>query len=122
MSSKIEVNFFREAPENAVTVAAGETVFHQGDPVDVMYGVHEGVVEVVHGDKVLETVESGGIFGEMALIDKSSRSASVVAVTDCKLIPIDRYAFEFRVQTNPVFALFVMQTMSDRIRRDNERC
>ena len=62
--------------ENAVAYAAGQTIFSEGDAAEVMYAVQEGEVEIVAGDTVLNTLGADEIFGEMALVDKSPRSAA----------------------------------------------
>jgi CRP/FNR family cyclic AMP-dependent transcriptional regulator len=117
---KIEINFFRDATD-VRTVSAGETVFQEGDPGDVMYGIQEGTVDILFGGQVLETLGPGGVFGEMALIDHEPRSATVVAKTDCTLVPLDEPHFLFKVQHNPIFALFIMQVTTERLRRETRR-
>ena len=57
-----------------------------------------GRVEIISGDRHLETLEADGIFGEMALIDDSPRSATAVALTDVTLAPIKENQFLFLVQ------------------------
>jgi CRP/FNR family transcriptional regulator, cyclic AMP receptor protein len=99
---------------------AGKTIFKEGDSGDYMYVVQEGEVEIRRNDKVYETVGAGGILGEMALIDKSSRSATAIAKTDCKVVPVDEKKFTVLVQQTPYFALQVMQVMAFRIRRLTE--
>ena len=54
--------------------AAGEVIFETGDKGDTMYLVRSGEVVIRRGDQVMGTLGSGGIFGEMALIDGSPRS------------------------------------------------
>ena len=63
---------------------------------------------------------AGESFGEMSLIDKRPRSATVTAVTDVVLAPISQGAFLVLVQDTPYFALEVMQSLSDRLRRANQ--
>jgi len=57
-------------------------------------------------------------FGEMAIVDSSPRSATVVAVTDTKLAVIDRRMFLFLVHETPMFALQVMSNMAERLRAE----
>jgi CRP-like cAMP-binding protein len=56
------------------------------------------------------------IFGEMALVGSSPRSATAVAVTDCTLAVINKHRFLFLVQETPMFALQVMPAMASRTR------
>ncbi len=99
---------------------AGEDVFVQDDDGTCMYVVRSGKVSILASGMVLENIGPGGIFGEMALIDGSPRSATAVAREPTELAPIDRTAFLYLVQENPNFALEVMQLMAKRIRRMNE--
>jgi CRP-like cAMP-binding protein len=101
------------------TFQAGETIFEQGDPAEFMYGVVEGEVEIKLGNHVLSTLGPDEVFGEMALVDQTPRSATAVAQTDCKLAIIDHRRFLFLVQETPTFALQVMSTLADRLRRMN---
>ncbi len=99
------------------SLTAGQTLFREGEPGDLMYVLMSGTAEVVVHDKVVETAGVGAILGEMAMIDDGTRSATLVAKTDCKLLPIDRKRFNFLIQQTPNFALHVMRVMADRLRR-----
>jgi len=96
---------------------AGQSVFSEGQPGDVMYAVTEGEVKIVLHGQLLETIGEGGIFGELALLDDRPRSASAVAGTDCKVAVIDLKRFGVLVQQAPFFAVEVMRVMAERLRR-----
>jgi CRP/FNR family transcriptional regulator, cyclic AMP receptor protein len=110
------VNLFRHA-QDTKAFAAGQVIFHAGEPGEVMYAVQEGDVDILVGDKTIDHIGPGGIFGEMALIDNSPRSATAIARTDCKLVEVNHKRFEFMVQQTPRFALTVMQIMAERLRK-----
>ena len=96
---------------------AGATVFVEGEPGDRLYVVKSGSVSLsAHGDP-LETVAVGGLFGEMAVIDREPRSATAVTESACELVAIDKRRFWFLVQETPYFAEIVMRVMADRLRR-----
>lgn len=99
--------------------AAGQTIFAAGDPGEVMYVVSSGEAEVLIGGRGVETVGPGGIVGEMALIDAQPRSATVVAKTDCTLVPVDGKRFERLVSHHPRFALQMMRVLTQRIRKQD---
>lgn len=100
---------------------AGETVVTEGEPAKEMFVVRSGKVAIsVHGENV-EEVGPGGMFGEMALIDHSPRSATIVAVEDSELVPINERLFVVLVQDTPFFALDVMRVLVERIRLMNRR-
>lgn len=100
--------------------AAGDKIFVTDDDASVMYVVRSGRVNIMASGVVLETVGPGGLFGEMALIDGESRSATAVAVEDTEVAPVDRAAFLFMIRQSPDFALEVMSVLAARIRRMNE--
>ena len=101
--------------------AAGETILAEGGIAKEMYLLRKGRVSVrVHG-KIVEEIGAGGIFGEMALIDRSPRSATVTALEPCEVVPIDERLFVILVQDAPLFALDVMRTLVERIRAMNKR-
>lgn len=97
--------------------SAGQVVFAKGDQGDVMYGVVEGEVEITVNGQVIETIQPGGFFGEMALLDASPRSAAATARTDCRLAAISQRRYIFLIQSMPFFALEVMKVMAERLRR-----
>ena len=102
---------FQEAP-------AGTLIFEAGASGTVMFGIVEGEVEVRLPNGAARRLGPGETFGEMAVVDSSPRSATVVAVTDTKLAVIDRRMFLFLVHETPMFALQVMSTMAKRSRAE----
>lgn len=86
-----------------------------------MYVIVEGKVRISVEDRVLEDLEPGGVFGEMALIEELPRSADAIAVSDCKVVPIDEPWFTFLVQQTPYFSLHIMRVMAGRLRRMEDR-
>ena len=109
------ISLFRNATD-CQSFSAGQVIFQEGQPGDVMYAVTEGEVDILVHNKVISTVGPDGILGEMALIDTEPRSATAIARTDCKLVPISAKRFTFLVQQTPHFALQVMRVMAERLR------
>jgi CRP/FNR family transcriptional regulator, cyclic AMP receptor protein len=100
----------------AVSYAAGQSIFDEGQPGDHMYVVLEGEVELfIHG-RMVETLGEGGVLGEMALLDSAPRTARAVARTNCKLVPVTQKRFNLLVQHTPDFALQIMRVMAGRLR------
>ena len=102
---------------NLQAYAAGQTIFAAGEPGTVMYVILTGQVAVDVNGRAIETIEPGGILGELALVDRNPRSANAVARTACTLAAIDERRFTFLVQETPFFALHVMGVMAGRLRR-----
>lgn len=110
------MGFFRN-DENAIVVDEGQVIFQQGESGDVMYVILEGSVNIVSHDKIVDTLSEGEIFGEMALVDESPRSAAAVAATQGKIVPVSKQRFLMAIQHNPFFALQVMGVMASRLRK-----
>ena len=111
------MNLFQN-DSSATLYAPGQFIFRIGNASDgQMYAVAEGEIEIQIGGKAVELVGPGGVFGEMGLIDNQSRTADAVAKITAKVVSINERRFNFLVQNNPFFALHVMRTMTDRIRR-----
>src|SRR5216684_614341 len=82
----------RLAPASA---AKGSVIVHQGDPGDTMFVVESGRCEVYVEESPGHTITIAlmgpdDFFGEMALISEETRTASVRALEDCKLLTLDR--------------------------------
>ena len=69
---------------------AGARIFSKGDLGDCLYIVAEGLVRAHDGERTLNTVGAGDIFGEMSALDLEVRSASITALTDTQLLRLDR--------------------------------
>ncbi len=101
------------------TYNAGDVIFQQGDKAEELYVIQSGTVEIRLGNRLLDTLPERSIFGEMALIDDAPRSATAIAATDVKLVPVGEKQFLFLVSRTPHFALNVMRALARRLRATN---
>ncbi len=99
-----------------LTFPAAQTIFEEGEEGETMYVIIEGDVDILIGSSVVEQLLTGDIFGEMALVDNSPRSATARARTECTVAPVDFHTFVHHVQNTPEFALQVMSVMANRLR------
>jgi CRP-like cAMP-binding protein len=103
------------------TYRPGEIIVRQGDLGDCMYVIQDGDVEVLKEENgtqtVVDTMHTGDIFGEMAIIDKTVRSSTVRASSPVRIMTIDKKTFVRRVQEDPSLALTVLKVMSQRVRK-----
>jgi CRP-like cAMP-binding protein len=114
------LEIFRFDPNSRI-YDAGDLLFCEGEPGDTMFVLLEGTVELTLHGSVLEVVQPGGTFGEMALVQRSIRSASAVAVTQVRAVAIDERRFVYLVQNTPTFALEVLRTLAGRLRAMDAR-
>ena len=98
---------------------AGEVIFKEGDAAAEFFVIQRGKVDIRLGNRLLGTLGDHDIFGEMALIDAAPRSATAIAATDVKLVPVSEKQFLFLVSRTPYFALKVMRVLARRLRAQN---
>jgi CRP/FNR family cyclic AMP-dependent transcriptional regulator len=106
--------------------AAGEAVFHEGEQGDALFVLARGAVEVVSGkDRLLAVLEAPEAFGEMSLVDREVRSATVRAKSDCVALQLTAENFTaFRKRSRDGFTLFlvnVARILSSRLRETNQK-
>jgi NTE family protein len=106
-----------EVASRATTVelAAGEWLFHQGDPGDSMYVVLLGRLEVLIESPELTLIRvagAGAALGELALLNDTPRSAGVRARRDSRLLRVDREQFTVLLEEVPSFAQALTRTLA----------
>ena len=101
--------------------SAGTAIFEEGSAGDFMYVVVDGRIRLSLRNEYIAEESTGGIVGEMALLNSDDRSATATAMTDCVLAPIDLHSFKLLIQHTPDFALHVMNVLADRLRSANEK-
>lgn len=97
----------------------GEVVFRQGEPGDCAYFVRDGAIEVVQSadgtDKVIAKLNSGELFGEMALINSAPRNATVRAVSKTTLAVLGKQNFMTMLNLMPSTHEDIMKTVKERV-------
>ena len=83
---------------NPIDVAAGEVVCTEGEPGHEFYVIASGEAAVEHAGGVANKLHTGDHFGELALLDRGPRSATVRALSDCRLYVLQDASFAARPQ------------------------
>ncbi|HVS13398.1 MAG TPA: cyclic nucleotide-binding domain-containing protein [Thermoanaerobaculia bacterium] len=115
-----EAQYFR-------TFRAGEVIFTQGEPGDLMYVIEEGEVEIVHRaeegapEERLAVLQHGDFFGEMAVLEGEPRTASARARTECRVLPVSGATFGKILRNNPEISVRMMRKLCGRLRSVEER-
>jgi len=100
--------------------SAGETIFSEGEAGDSLHIIISGVVRVVKYSKdgktkTLAILKRKDGFGEMALLTKEARSATVEAFEDTKTLSISRENFEDVISKEPSISLQIIKSLSERL-------
>jgi CRP-like cAMP-binding protein len=74
-----------------ISVAAGQHLLNEGDYAYELMAIEEGEAEVVRGGERLAVLGPGEFFGEMALLEKTVRMASVIAITPMRLVTLSHW-------------------------------
>ena len=107
------------------TLAAGSQVIRESEPGDLFFVILRGEVKVFVDspdgrEVVLSHLQAGDFFGEMALLENETRSASVTALTDCELAVLGRPEFFAVLGRDFSLTRKILQTLSSRLRKANE--
>jgi hypothetical protein len=97
-------------------IEAGDTVFEQGEEGDAFYVVVQGSIAISRGGTHLAALGPREGFGEMALLDRDTRSATATAAEDTTLLRLDRDSFDRVVEQNPVIARGIYRVLTERLR------
>ncbi len=102
--------------------ADGQVIFSEGDAAECAYIVEVGAVDIiVHLDdgepRLVKTIEKGGMFGELALIDGMPRMAMARASGDTQLMMIPRKVFMAQLEKLPSVMRRVFTIVGSRVRR-----
>ncbi len=100
---------------------SGEIVFSQGDPGDALFAVVTGRIRISAGaadgrEIFLNIMEPGDTFGEIALLDGGTRTASATAVVASELVSIRREHFVALLEREPPVALELLRLCGERLR------
>ena len=103
-----------------------EAIVNQGDDSGDLFVVLAGRLKVTWNDEeggevLLSILESGDVFGEIALLDDRPRSATVTAMEDCELLVVERRGFRALLLEVPNLAVNLLQVMARRMRDLSDR-
>jgi CRP/FNR family cyclic AMP-dependent transcriptional regulator len=113
------------AVTRGLALAPREELFHKGDAGTHVYAVAEGTLKVVTtsesgDDVVFNVVGAGDVIGEIAALCEAERTASVVALSACELLAIDRRDLFAFLRAHPAASLELMVVLARRVRSLSE--
>ena len=98
-------------------IPSGETVIAEGEEGTSLYVVISGKVGVYKGEKQINEIGAGGLFGEMAIIEKQRRSATIKTLTETSFLMIEGDDFERLLERNSSISGSVIRTLAGRLRK-----
>ena len=117
MGLEVDLVAFFKTSKNIQSFTRGEIIFREGDSGNCSYVLLEGKVDIQTNSQSIYTAEPGEILGIMSIVDESHRSATAIALEDCKLALLDKKEFLFLVQETPYFALDMMKMLAEWLRK-----
>lgn len=103
----------------------GSVIFSEFEPGSSFYLVQSGrvqLIKIINGfEKNLDILQPGEIFGEMAILDNSPRSASAIAYDDVIALEFNKENFEILMKGNPAIAMKLLKTFVRRIYTQKRR-
>jgi CRP-like cAMP-binding protein len=121
-----ELADYIRARANVIQARAGRTLVSLGDSSNAVYLVLQGraqatVVSLAGREVILNDLEEGDFFGELAALDEQPRSATVVAQSDCVLAVLPGEDFRQAVTEIPAAALWLARRLTGQIRNLTEK-
>ena len=106
----------RALSQTTVRYERNKVIVKEGQAGLMMYVVLEGRLAVSIQDKIVEKIGPGGVFGEMALVERTPRLATVTSETDCGLLAFGRNTLLDLIKASPDFAVSLLGAVGDRAR------
>jgi len=106
----------RALSQTTVRYERNKVIVKEGQAGLMMYVVLEGRLAVSIQDKIVEKIGPGGVFGEMALVERTPRLATVISETDCGLLAFGRNTLLDLIKASPDFAVSLLGAVGDRAR------
>lgn len=106
---------------NEITVESGRALVTEGETGHEAFIVVDGTATVTAGGTEVATIGPGAVFGEMALIDRAPRNATVTATTPMKVLVLGQREFTGLLDESPGFTRSIMAALAYRVReKDSE--
>ena len=103
------------------TRKTAEPIVREGEVDDCMYLIVAGRVRITKGGRFLADLGPRDFFGEIAVFDGETRSATATAIDDARVLRLERHDLFLVMEEQPGIAIAICQTLSRRVRELNER-
>jgi CRP-like cAMP-binding protein len=105
---------------NELSYPVNHTIFKQGEEGRSLYIIVSGKVKIHIGEKKLAEAERGNSFGEMAVFDAQTRSASITTLEPCECLELTQEQLYDAIDETPEIAINIIRQLSRTIRKLND--
>ncbi|MBY0516983.1 MAG: cyclic nucleotide-binding domain-containing protein [Bacteriovoracaceae bacterium] len=117
--NKVDCSLFKKSrsPEkmDSKSLKPGEILIEEGEEDRTLYLIKEGTLKIMKGQTVVATLGAGEFIGEMSILNKGARTASVVAVSDSVVIPVPTSKLEDTLDQQPKWFKILFQSVVKRL-------
>jgi CRP/FNR family transcriptional regulator, cyclic AMP receptor protein len=99
----------------------GAVIEAEGDKGLSFYLIVDGTVDVKKGDKSIASLTKGQFFGELSLLDKQPRSATIQAIDQTRCLVMTAWIWSGFLETQPKLAVTVMRELARRLREADQK-
>ena len=103
-----------------IDLREGSTLTREGQPGREFFVLIEGTVEVTRDGEEIARLGAGDWFGEIALLTKASRTATVTAASPVRVLVVTDRAFRQVLETTPSIAVKMLECLGERLAHDAE--
>ncbi len=98
-----------------IDLPAGKELMREGDPGREFYVLLEGTADVRKGGRKINSLKNGDFFGEIALVSRVPRTATVTATSPVRALVITDRAFRALLEHSPQIQLKVLEALAERL-------
>jgi CRP/FNR family cyclic AMP-dependent transcriptional regulator len=98
-----------------IDLPAGKTLIQQGGEGREFFVLIEGTVDVIQNEQKVKSMGPGDFFGEIALVSKTPRTATIKATSPLRALVINDRAFRALLEHSPKIQLGVLQALAERV-------
>ncbi|MFQ3228982.1 Crp/Fnr family transcriptional regulator [Reinekea sp.] len=100
---------------------SGDVIIREGEPADAVYTLIQGRAKVMIDGRQVGEVKENEIIGLQAMLLKTNRTATVIAVGPCSAVRVQYDKFRLLIQTRPELVISTLESMALQISRANQR-
>ena len=102
-----------------IDLSEGKVLMEEGGPGREFFVLIDGTVDVIQNGRKVKSMGPGDFFGEIALVSKTPRTATIKATSPLRALVINDRAFRALLERSPKIQLGVLQALAERVAQTN---